>query len=110
MSVYIKIKPGVDMSGLFPEIWGRAGDIANVFGRHGVEAVITSARRPARGRFSYHHVGKALDFRAKHIRDASIRKAILNDLRATLGNDFDVILHGRGDNIHYHIEYDPDER
>ena len=103
----IAIKNGVDMSDLDPRIWSRAQDIANVFRTYGVQPVITSARRKARGRFSYHHVGRALDFRAKHIASAGTRKDILEDLQRTLGDDFDVVLHGEGDNIHYHIEYDP---
>ena len=103
----IAIKRGVDMSGLDTRIWERAEDIANVFRTYSYQPVITSARRKARDKFSYHHVGRALDMRANHIRDNGTRNSILADLRRTLGDDFDFILHGEGANIHFHIEYDP---
>lgn len=108
MTDNIQIKPGVDMSGLEASIWKKAGPIAAVFQQLGYDCVITSARRPATGKFSYHHVGKALDFRAKHIKTDNHRSAILAKIIGVCGNDYDVILHGEGDNIHYHVEYDPD--
>lgn len=108
MAAYIKIKPGVDMTGLVPEIWSKAGEIAETFDRLGYECVITSARRPPGGRFSYHQTGRALDFRAKHIGNDAHRSKILTEIIGVCGPDYDVILHGQGPNIHYHIEYDPD--
>lgn len=104
----LQIKPGVDMSGLATEIWGKADAIAECFADLGYDCVITSARRPSTRRFSYHHIGKALDFRAKHIRTDNHRATILAKIIGVCGGDYDVILHGEGDNIHYHVEHDPD--
>lgn len=103
---YIQIKPGVDMSGLRREIWRKAHDIADVFDSYNYECVITSAFRPEKPH-SLHH-GYALDFRAKHIRSEAERLTILSELIGACGPDYDVILHGEGGNIHYHVEYDPE--
>jgi len=103
----IQIKTGVDMSGLAPELWAKAYEIAGAFDALGYSCVITSARRPSGSKFSYHGIGRALDFRAKHIRTDNHRATILAKIIGVCGNEFDVILHGEGDNIHYHVEYDP---
>lgn len=103
---YIQIKPGVDMSRLSPEIWAKAQETADVFDQHGYPAVITSAFRPEKPG-SLHH-GFALDWRANHIAHDWVRQQILSRLKELWGPDHDVILHGDGPNIHYHVEYDPD--
>lgn len=103
---YIKIKPGVDMSGLNPKIWKVAFHVADIFDEFDYPAVITSAYRPKKPN-SLHH-GFALDFRANHIELKTRQEAIKERIVQTCGPDYDVILHGAGPNIHYHIEYDPD--
>lgn len=100
------VKTGVDMSGLAPEIARVLEPVGQVFASYGLRGVVTSARRAPAGRFSYHHVGKAVDFRGKHVQQ-SLRQPILDDIRRILGADYDVIAHGEGDNFHYHIEFDP---
>ncbi len=102
---YIKIKPGVKMHSLRPEIWAHTAETADLFDQFGLECVITSAWRPKKPR-SLHH-GYALDFRANHIPNDFVRNKILNRLCSIWKSDYDVILHGDGDNIHFHIEYDP---
>jgi len=103
----IKIKNGVDMSGLDHRLWKKARPIAAIFAKHGLDAVITSARRAPGGRFSWHHEGKAYDWRAKHIESPRLKRLILQEISNVCGRKFDVILHGEGNNIHYHVEYDP---
>lgn len=103
---YIKVKPGVDMSGLSPKIWKVAFHIADVFNDFDFDAVITSANRPKKPN-SLHH-GFALDFRANHIHRRDRQDAILERIKAACGPDYDVILHGQGANIHYHVEFDPE--
>lgn len=108
MTIYIKIKDGVDLSNIQPPIASKLFVIANVFERNGFECVITSARRAPVGSKSFHHFGLAVDCRANHIPSRNNRLKILADLIHALGSDYDVILHGDGANIHFHIEYDPD--
>jgi len=103
---YIKVKPGVDMSGLSPKIWKVANDIADIFDSFDVDAVITSAFRPKKPN-SLHH-GFALDFRANHLHRQDQQATILGRIKDCCGPDYDVILHGQGANIHFHVEYDPD--
>lgn len=103
----ISIKRGVDMSGIDPRIWAKAEAIGDVFRAHGVDPVITSAKRKPEGRFSFHHTGRALDWRGRQITDAKSRKALLHDLVSLLGEDFDVVMYDVGAGGHYHIEYDP---
>ena len=103
---YIQIKPGVDMSGLSPAIWSIAHSVAKVFEARGFACVITSAFRPQKPG-SLHH-GYALDFRANHIRNENALRCILEQIKQSCGADYDVLLHGEGANIHYHIEYDPE--
>ncbi len=102
------IKQGVNIAELHPKIVSKLWDTVELFVEYGYDCVITSARRTPGGRFSFHHEGKALDLRANHIKDEQIRAVILDKLRSLWGNEFDIILHGEGDNIHYHLEYDPD--
>ena len=103
----ITIKDGVDLTNLQPGLTGSLWKIAEVFERNGVACVITSARRPAEGKKSWHHFGLAADFRANHIGSRNLQLKILAELIGALGDDFDVILHGEGANIHYHVEFDP---
>lgn len=107
MTLYLKVKEGVDLSNIAPAITSKFWIIAGVFDRNSVECVITSARRPVSGKKSFHHFGLAVDCRANHISSRNVQLKILAELIGALGDDYDVILHGEGANIHYHIEYDP---
>lgn len=108
MTLYFKVKEGVDLSNIQPPIASRLFDIAGVFDKNGVECVITSARRAPVGKKSWHHFGLAVDCRANHISNRNVQLKILAELIGLLGPEYDVILHGEGANIHYHIEHDPD--
>lgn len=76
--------------------------------------VVTSAvdkdpvrRNPSK---TLHDDGLAADVRAKHLNPAE-RLRVLEKLQNRLEPlGYDVILHGKGDAIHFHIEYDPKER
>ena len=108
MTLYVKIKEGVDLSNIQPPILAKLWGIAKVFDTAGRECVITSARRPPVFKKSLHADGLALDFRANHIGSSSLQLKILADIIGVCGNEYDVILHGEGPNLHYHVEYDPD--
>ena len=108
MTIYAKIKEGVDLSNIQPPVASKLWIIAGIFDQNGYDCVVTSARRPVSGKKSFHHYGLAVDCRANHIPSRNVQLKILAELIGALGNDYDVILHGEGANIHYHIEYDPD--
>lgn len=52
---------------------------------------------------SLHNFGLAWDFRAKHLKPED-RTTAHEQLRAALGENYEILLHGLGDNIHFHIE------
>lgn len=107
MTLYLQVKQGVDLTGLHPDITRMIWPIAEIFAGHKKHCVITSARRPRIGKNSWHQFGRALDFRANHLTPAE-QARIYSDIREICGPQYDVILHGEGDNIHYHVEFDPD--
>lgn len=104
----IKIKNGVVITGMKPEI-NLAISITNtVLDRHGYDCIVTEITGGRHSRHSLHPVGLAVDIRSKHIRVESKKIEILGDLREALGDKYDVILEGLGSvNEHYHIEYQP---
>lgn len=107
MTLYVTIKEDVDLTGLQRPILEKLWLIARVFDSAGLECVVTSARRPAAFKKSLHADGLALDFRANHIGSRNLQLKILAEIIGVCGQDFDVILHGEGANIHFHVEYDP---
>ena len=91
--------------------------ILDSYGKHlggSYSPVITSARRTSQGnaaleesvKKSKHLTGNALDLRVNDI-DIETSNAITKSLANSLGKDFDVLQHGKGDNRHIHLEYDP---
>lgn len=71
----------------------------------GRDCFVTSVRNGKHATWSLHYKGRALDCRANDL-TKSQQQRILARLKAALPG-FDVILHGKGRNIHYHIEWDP---
>lgn len=75
--------------------------------------VITSAKRPDTGGRSLHPKCGAFDFRCRSIVARSQTERIdkaedwAGRIQMKLGDDYDVIAHGDGDNLHVHAEYDP---
>lgn len=63
------------------------------------------------GTFSLHYVGRAVDFRIKFSPDETENRRIGDEwasrMASLLGDQYDVIAHGRGPNFHLHTEYDP---
>ncbi len=99
----MKLKPGVKISGISPEMAVAAVVIESVI----PGAVITSALDGKHSPNSLHYRGRAFDVRAKTIAD---KPSILTFLKAALGAEFDVILENEGtENVHFHIEHDPKE-
>ena len=103
----IQIDKGVNMAALDPRMWSKAEAIADIFRAEGVKPVITSAVRPIKGKFSFHWMGLALDWRGRDLPDQEARDRVFGKLKALLGPEFDVIMYDISAGGHYHTEYDP---
>lgn len=105
---YIRIKPGVDLTGMSDRIASKLWRIWDIFAKYGYLTYLTDVNRQAiPGTRSLHPEGKAVDVRGKHIATERERQAILRELIKLFGKDYDVILYPREEGGHYHIEYDP---
>lgn len=89
---------------MHPEVVARKGDIISVFNNRGYLCVVTSARDGEHMEGSLHYEGRAIDLRHRQMPDGA-KRLICDELIATLGSDWDVVL----EDTHIHIEYDPDE-
>ena len=72
-----------------------------VYGKQGVELVITSANDGKHGDKTLHHKGLALDLRTWTLGDR--KSYVASELQRTLGEAYDVVL----EVDHIHMEYDP---
>ena len=102
----MRLKKGVKLGGLKQQMVVAAMIIDNVLSRWG--CIVTSGCEDAPGRLSTskHKTGEALDFRAKHI-PHDLREKERDNISGALTDEFDVVLHGEGENIHFHVEFDP---
>lgn len=104
----MKLKPGVKLTGVSPEIAFAAVIVNSVVGQYEA-VVVTSVCDGKHSTNSLHYKGKAMDVRANTIPDGYLDE-ILRGLKESLGPEFDVLLESRGsDNVHFHIEHDPKE-
>jgi hypothetical protein len=96
-------KEGVDSGAMSPELSGRFDAIDRVHQEiAGRGAVVTSARDGSHRVNSKHYSGEAIDLRTRDLTSSQVDR-LVNELRRTLGSDFDVIREGD----HIHLEYDP---
>lgn len=116
-------KPGVNTSGVVPWTWDAMRKVRNVYGRFGVQMVVTSLKdshehKPG----SRHNTGEAFDVRTKHVTEEvqrALADAIAKELGAVAvypgyyhGKDADVISHPTAKEIesgvavarHIHVE------
>lgn len=99
------IKQGVKLHGLVPQMAIAHAEVKGVYALHNALCTITSANDSTH-RTHIHSDGKALDYRTKDY--ASDRRALVTEVKATLGQDFDVIFEDEGgENEHMHVEWDP---
>ena len=100
-------KRGATLKVIHPQILLGLIQVDAVFSATGDTCTITGFQRPPRrGKPSLHPDGWAFDLRANHLTHVA-RKMIKKSLELALGETWDVILHGKGLNIHYHCEYQP---
>ena len=101
----LKIKNGVKVSRQVL-IAAAVVNAANILGLS-VDMVITSGLEGQHKPGSLHSVGKALDFRTKHLSKPDTH-ALIAEGHKRLGAEYQVILEAEGKaNEHLHIEWDP---
>jgi hypothetical protein len=100
----LKIKGGVTLHGLSPQMLLAVIAVKDIYDRRGKDVVLTSGNDGKHSVNSKHYVGNALDFRTNNLDDPTLEGPIIaNELNKALGRDYDVLFEGD----HIHIEYDP---
>lgn len=98
----LQIKKGVSISGMRPEILLAVNIAHAIYLFFDFSLTITSHMDGKHSTGSLHYVGLAVDIRTRHIPKETIPK-IVTKLKASLGLEYDVILHS----THIHIEFQP---
>lgn len=98
----MKLKPGVKIHGIQPEIIIALMAAQKVYDRHGIEMVVTSCKDGKHMKNSFHAIGLAVDLRTRDMKDRAQVEQIAKEIRAALGPDFDVVV----ESDHLHIESD----
>ncbi len=96
----MKIKKGVSIKQIKPEIIIGLMVAETICAKHGVELVVTSGSEGKHGKGSLHFCGFAVDIRTRNLKD---EVQFTQDLRNALNNEFDIVLEGN----HVHMEYQP---
>ena len=104
----MKLKAGVRLTDLQPQMVLAALVVDGIYAKRGVECVVTSANDSKHSDASLHYKGRALDFRTKLERLEGHEQELRDEIKAALGQDFDVVLEALGtENEHVHLEHDP---
>lgn len=98
----MRLKEGVRLKGVRPEIIIAMILSADVLNVYDIELVITSVMDGKHMEGSKHYKGLAFDFRSRDIDEGDI-VFVRMKLKEWLGSDYDVIY----ENDHFHVEYDP---
>lgn len=99
----MKIKPGVRVFGLRPEMVLALTICESIYRKYGVEVVITAGIEGKHKRGSFHYAGDAADIRIKNLPPEVSTVHVRDEIADALGTDFDVVL----ESDHIHIEFDP---
>ena len=105
----MKIKPGVKVLGLRPELLLAVIAAERIWAHYNAEVVITSGTEHDGGHRhkSAHWSGRAVDLRVKNLAHAN-RPRAAELLAEALGLDYDVLHEGIDEPWeHVHVEYDP---
>lgn len=98
----MKIKPGVELSGIQSPIVYAIYISNKIHAQHGIELTITSGLEGVHIPESLHYKGMAFDSRIGGIKP-DVVKSIADKIRKRLGKKYDVVLSA----TNLHIEYDP---
>ncbi len=115
----MRLKTGVRLAGLRPQMNVAFMVAKEEFAKYGVELIITSVNDSDHGYGSLHFSGGAFDARTKHIdtlkmqsayglNALDVKRKIHQAIKKNLGAEFDVLLEFIGrPNEHIHIEFQP---
>lgn len=96
----MRIKPGVSIHGLKPEMNVAMQIAEGVWGDEGKELVVTAGTDGKHSATSRHYIGMALDFRSRYF-TAKEKKRVVDSLRKRLGPEFKVVVHKTHIHVHY---------
>ncbi len=99
----IKLKSGVSLKGLKPEMLAGLLIVNSVYSEMGYHTIVTSCNDGKHSRGSLHYVGLAVDTRTRNIPTAEQKDKLKDDVAEALGWEFDVVL----ESDHLHVEYQP---
>ena len=98
----MRIKRGVKINGIRPEILLGLNVAESIWQRFGCELVVTSGLDGQHMTGSKHYSGLAADLRTRYFSEENKNKVAL-ELIDALGDEFDVKIHS----THIHIEFHP---
>ena len=102
----MKLKTGVKLKDLSPQMVLGANIIDRVYMEHSHNPTVTSCNDGKHSETSLHYSGNALDWRTKDF--YGDKQALVYAIKDALGSNFDVVLEALGtDNEHIHTEYQP---
>lgn len=82
--------------------------VTAVWSRYGRMATVTSGTDGVHSASSAHYDGMALDFRTKDVDSVNDKHAMIQEVKASLGQDYFVLFEDEGlANEHLHVEYRP---
>jgi hypothetical protein len=101
----MKLKRGVKLNGLTPQIVVALMVAREEYAKVGAEVVITSARDSIHRPGSDHYFGRALDLRTRHLLNVN-KYDLAKNIHDNLGNRFVCIFEGEGTpNEHIHLAW-----
>lgn len=74
-----------------------------IYQTHNLDLTITSALDGTHSENSLHYSGRAIDIRIKNVPTDDMKNLIVEELRNSLGDAYDIIV----ESDHIHIEFDP---
>lgn len=99
----VRLKAGVSLAGIQPEMVVALRVLEDVYDRLGVsEVVVTSCTDGTHSPSSRHYLGFALDLRTRNV-PAAQRDELTTQVKKALGQDFYVLL----ESDHLHIDFRP---
>lgn len=99
----VRIKTGVKVNGIQSEMILGTIVASKVYEKYGYDFIITEVTGGKHGRGSLHYVGLAMDIRTRHISSEAEIGIIANEIRESLGKQYDVVV----EKTHIHIEFQP---
>jgi hypothetical protein len=103
MTIPIRIKPGVRLRGMGPQVALAITIAAPIWEKHGAQELwVTSVTDGVHSNGSYHHCGCGLDLRSRNFPSPGHARDAANELRGALGKEYDVVI----EQTHIHVEYE----